>query len=552
MQRLNRKLPLVPTHQFGLVPRADVPRSTFSSTATYKTTFGSDKLIPVFLEEVLPGDQYKGSGQVFLRMATPLFPLMDNIHLDAFFFFVPNRLVWDNWVRFMGQQDDPTDSIDYTIPQYAPSVTYRGTGSLWDYFGLPVGPHVTANISVNALPFRAYMLIYNEWFRDENLQNSSGFSKGDGPDVDGTFGSPEYRGKRHDYFTSCLPWPQKGIDTPLPIGGAAVVKTSGSRLLTGAQAIMTIAKDTDGTIPAGPGIIGFQGASTGAMIYGGGTAPTGAAGWYPTNLYADLSTATGSTVNSMRIAVATQQLLERDARGGTRYTELLQNHFGVTPQDFRLQRPEYIGGGSLVMHTQAIPQTSGTANDPAEPAASPTPLGSLGASSVGNGAIRFNYAASEHGYIIGLVAARADLTYQQGVQKTWQRLTKYDYYWPAYAFLGEQAVTLDELYATGVPANDDTIFGYQERWSEYRYRNSYITGQFRSGIAGTMDAWHAAEYFSTPPALNATFIRSRTPMDRILAAGSLAADQEFLLDSVWQVSATRAMPARSVPGLTRF
>lgn len=542
---LNRNLPPVPVSTFGMVPRSDVPRSTFVSKSGYKTTFNGGSLVPFFVEEVLPGDSYKGSIQWFARMATPIFPIMDNLHLETFFFFVPNRIIWTNFQKMMGQQDNPGDSISYTVPQVTSTLaTGFAQFSIADYFGLPVtGTQVTVALSVNALPFRAYTMIYNEWFRDENLNTSAAYSTGDASQAESVF-QLQVRKKRPDYFTSALPWPLKGgVSVTMPLSGQAFVKTSASPLVTGVQSVMRNFT-TAGASPAASSPLQTNGESFG---YTAGGAGAFTAGLYPNNLYADLSTATGATINAMRLAVASQQFLEKDARGGTRYAELLRMHFGVTPQDARLDRPEYIGGGSSMLNTQAIPQTTPTTT----PAGV---VGQLAGATVGNGRHGFGYSASEHGFIIGIVNVRADITYMQGIHRMWTRQTRFDYYWPTFAFLGEQIIRQDELYATGVVATDTAAFGYQERWSEYRYRPSRITGKFRSLISGTMDNWHLAQSFGSAPALNAAFIADDTitSVRRAVAAGATADNQQFLFDSLVDLSATRAMPSRSVPGLLKF
>lgn len=546
---LNRNLPPVPVSTFAMVPKSDVPRSSFKNTSGYKTTFDAGYLVPVFVEEVLPGDSWKGDVTFFARMATPIYPVMDNLYFESFFFFVPNRLVWANWERMMGSQDNPGDSISYTVPQVTGSsaggfVSY----SVGDYFGLPVASIlITGTMSANALPFRGYNLIFNEWFRDENLTTSALETTADAAQTDAVYPLRK-RAKRPDYFTSSLPWPLKGgVSVSMPLAGQAVVKTNPTNLYTGVNTHMQFLRSDTGAAAGN-----FQ-VTTGAVSAAAFNATAGGAataGLYPSNLYADMSTATGATINALRLAVTTQQFLEKDARGGTRYAELLRMHFGVTPQDARLDRPEYIGGGSHMFNTQAIPQTA----TPTAPAT--TPIGTLGGATVGSGRHRFDYSASEHGFIIGIINVRADITYQQGIHRMFTRQTRYDYYWPTFAFLGEQIIRQDEIYATGTnnPA-DVAAFGYQERWAEYRYRPSRITGKFRSyPTAGTLDAWHLAEAFATPPALNNTFIEDKTNnvVQRAVAAGAAAVNQQFLLDSVWHTTATRPLPARSVPGLTRF
>ncbi|WNK13866.1 MAG: major capsid protein [Microvirus sp.] len=551
MQHLNRKLPLVDPSNFAMVPRSDVPRSTFKTEHGYKTTFDTGFLYPIEVSEVLPGDVHKGQVTVFARVSNLLFPLMDNLQLETFFFFVPCRLIWSNWKKFMGEQANPADSIAYTIPQLVSPQNGFVVGGLGDHFGLPtVGQVATAqNISVSALPFRAYNLIYNEWFRDQNLQNSVPQLNGDGPDLIASY-NLERRGKKHDYFTSCLPWPQKGAtQISLPIGGIATVRTNATNVVTGAQTPLKFLRES-GASPQNflqPLSVLDATGDLSAFSDIAIAQPLGGFKFYPSNLYADLSTATGATINAQRLAVATQQFLEKDARGGTRYTELLKNHFGVTPEDARLQRPEYIGGGRSSIHTNAIPQTSATGLT-----GGTTPVGSLTAQALVADRHNFSYHATEHGYIIGLVHVGADLTYQQGLHKMWSRLTRFDFYWPTFANLGEQAVLNKEIYATGNAPQDDAVFGYQERWAEYRYRPSRITGMFRSTSALNIDQWHLAQRFTTLPTLNATFIRDTPPMARVLAAGTNADKMQILFDSVFNISCTRPVPTYSVPGLSRF
>ncbi len=521
----------VDVHQFSMIPRADIPRSKFDRQSSYKTTFDSGYLVPVFVDEVLPGDTINLQMTAFARLATPLFPVMDNMHLDSFFFFVPNRLVWQNWQKFMGERSpDPDSSIDYTVPECTSPAGGYAVGSLQDYMGLPTVGQITGSNTVTHCNFwpRAYNLIFNEWFRDENLQDSVPVDLGDGPDDPADYVLLR-RGKRHDYFTACLPWPQKGDAVSLPLGTSAPIMRlenapKGLVYNAGSQTLANGNLQADGgDFYVSPNDVSYD--------------PNG-------GLFADLSTATAATINQLRQSFQIQKLLERDARGGTRYTEIVRAHFGVVSADARLQRPEYLGGGSTPVSINPVTQTSATGL-----AEDTTPQGNLAAFGTalayGHG---FTYSSTEHGLIIGMVAVRADLTYQQGLQRMWSRSTRYDFYFPAFATLGEQAVLNKEIYSTGTSTDDD-VFGYQERWAEYRYKPSQITGLFRSTAAGTLDAWHLAQNFGTLPTLNDTFIADTPPVDRVVAIGEAANGQQFLFDAFFDVKQARPMPLYSVPGL---
>lgn len=525
-------------HVFSQIPQAEIQRSVFDRTHGYKTSFNAGYLVPFYLDEVLPGDSFDCDVSLFARMTTPVCPFMDNLHLETFFFFVPNRIIWDNWERFNGAQDNPNDSTAYTVPTLdIPAGTSVET--LPDYFGIPVANiAVGKKLSVSALPFRAYNLIWNEWFRDENLQNSVTVRKGDTGDTLSDF-TLLRRGKRHDYFTSCLPWPQKGPSVEISIGDTAPIV---GLMAAGSSAVSTqsVWFDSAGNQYAGtatPLVTSLDGTPQNFLALKTKTSGAVSSSNLP-QVYADLSSVNAITINQLREAVQIQRLYERDARGGSRYFEILNSHFGVTSPDSRLQRPEYLGGNTEMVQVNTVVQTSAT--DTTSPQGNLAATGTLVSSHKG-----FTKSFVEHGWIIGLVHIRADLTYQQGLARMWSRRTRFDYYWPALAHLGEQAVLSKEIYADG-DTGDDTVFGYQERWAEYRYFPSQITGKLNSKAANSLDVWHLAQNFSSRPALNASFIEDNPPISRVLAVQN---EPAFIMDSVLRIKAARPMPVYSVPGL---
>lgn len=572
-EKLARKI-RVRGHRFSDAPAMYMRRTKFDRSHVYKTTFDSGKLIPVFVDEVLPGDTTRMSVNYFARLATPIKPIMDNIYLDWFFFFVPNRLVWDHWQNFCFEQEDPDDSTDYVIP----TVTATGNsdnayvGSLWDYFGLPV--NTSGNLSgISALPFRGVYLIWNEWFRDENLQKSVKIQKGDTNEVlnsalaseqpswvfvSGTSIFPGLacppRGKRHDYFTSALPWTQKGPGVSIGLAGTATLvdpsPVSGYFVQQSNNSLGAAQFSRDGGVHdvfTGNGSLTYQSGGYPTAIAGHSINSTGNAtvtaqpgsSWLSKSAYADLDSSSIFTINSLRTAFQMQKFYERLARGGSRYTEVLRSFFGVVSPDARLQRPEFLGSFTNMVNVNPIAQTSATDNT--------SPQGNLSAYGVTAAKFHgFTKSFVEHGYVFGFVCARADLTYQQGINKMWLRSTVYDFYWPTFAHLGEQAIELREIYAQGSEA-DTTVFGYQERYAEYRYKPSQITGKFRSSVTGgSLDVWHLSQFFNNAPTLNEEFITENPPIERIIAVPS---EPEFLLDIGFRYTTVRPMPMFGTPGL---
>lgn len=548
---MSRKI-RVKGHRFSDAPAMYMRRTKFDRSHVYKTTFDSGKLIPVFVDEILPGDTCKLNVRYFARLATPIKPVMDNIYLDWFFFFVPNRLVWNHWQNFCFEQEDPDDSTDYVCPTTSldgSSDTLHGVGSVWDYFGLPTGVS-NAITNINALPFRGVYLIWNEWFRDENLQKSVKIQKGDTNEVfdssrisdqptwitsTSVYPCPP-RGKRHDYFTSALPWTQKGPGVSIGLAGTAPVQ--GTATLTVPNSVY-LYSPKDHVFSANVlGVVNKQGEGVN-MGLSKATNPTSISGVSSDGFYANLDESSVFTINSLRTAFQMQKFYERLARGGSRYTEVLRSFFGVVSPDARLQRPEFLGSFTKMMNINPIAQTSST-NDT-------TPQGNLSAYGVTGAKFHgFTKSFVEHGYVFGFCCARADLTYQQGINRMWTRSTVYDWYWPTFAHLGEQAVLLKEIYATGDTKQDDSVFGYQERYAEYRYKPSVICGKFRSNIKGNLDIWHLSQYFESAPKLNSEFIEEDVPIGRIIAVPS---EPQFLIDIGFKYTTVRPMPMFGTPGL---
>lgn len=538
-------------HSFAQIPDMRMARSKFDRSFTIKDTFDFDDLVPFFCDEVIPGDTKNISVNLFARLTTQVVPVMDNMYLDFFFFFVPNRLVFDNWQKLMGERKNPGDSTDYVCPKMlSPDSTGFEIGSLYDKFGLPTGvPKLEIG---NTLPFRAYYLIYNEWFRSENLQGSLTVPTGDGPDTPAMF-EIQKSNKAHDYFTSGLPWPQKGPAVELPLGLSAPVVSDGTIQRVAAPLSYRLQGETiygrnfaANTVGLPSANVYITGSTPGTNTSIEGTAsveiPTTETASY---LSVDLSSATAATINQLREAFMMQSLLELDARGGTRYVEILRAHYNVVSPDFRLQRPEYLGGGRTKINVHPVPQTSSTSEE--------TPQGNLAAFATASSfdrSIGFTKSFVEHGYVLGLVRARADLTYQQGLNRMWSKRTCWDFFWPKLQELGEQATLNKEIYAqgndvlSGGKIVDNLVHSYQERYAEYRYYPSQIRGLFRSQAANSLDVWHLAEDFESLPPLNSQFIKSNTPIERLLA---VEGENDLLIDYWVKYFDARPMTTYSVP-----
>lgn len=537
----NQKQRSVELHDFAMTPSADTPRSQFNLSHGRKVPFSFSKLIPILCEFVLPGDTWNCRITTAARTATPIVPVQDNWHLNFFSFFCPMRLVWSNSEKFFGEQDNPGDSIAYTIPTVLLAGATATTSSLYDYFGLPLGASLAAAMPINALPFRAYNRIYNEWFRDENLQSSIYSPTNDGPDVANNY-VLQNRGKRFDYFTQALPWPQKGNTAiTIPLGTSApVIGVAGQGIgfLDGGATAKNIQTTSASTAIA----LSATSSGTGPLRLTTVAANSG--------IVADLTAASGATINSLRTSIALQQYLERDARGGTRYNEFVYTHYRVRTADARLDRPEFIGSGYAPINTVPIAQTSATGLTGAT-----TPIGTLAATGyVGEGRAGFTYSATEHGYIITLCCATADLTYSQGLRRMWTMSTRYDVPVPVLAGLGEQSLLNQEIYAAGVPAQDTAVFGYVPRFDEFRFIPSQVVGLYRPAAAGNIAYWHSSAQFSALPTLGNTFITdsAETVLQRNFAAGAATANQQVLADFYFDIKCARALPLYGVPGLTRL
>ena len=542
----------VMTHQFSQIPEANIERSSFDRSHGYKTTFDAGYIVPFYVDEVLPGDTFNVNATTFARLATPVCPIMDNMYLDTFFFYVPSRLLWKHWVNMNGEQVNPGDSTDYLVPTITTATSSDfAVGSLADYLGIPTG---IANLEVNALPFRAYHKIWDDWFRDENLQDSwlnDDTYFGDGPDTVAKMNVLHRRGKRHDYYCSSLPFPQKGPGVELPLGTSAPVKGTGYALGVtdgtneGVLASQGEYKSLGYSLGGSNQMLPFQDTAANTKAFTARYTVGVSTDSSKSGLVADLSEATAATINSLRQAFQIQRMYEKDARGGTRYTEILRSHFGVISPDARLQRSEYLGGSSDLININQVAQTSQTT--------SASPQGNLAAFGLVSGRSGFTKSFTEHGYVLGFVNVRADLNYQQGLNKLWSRKTRFDFYWPSLAHLGEQAVLNKEIYAQGASVKDadgnivdDQPFGYQERYAEYRYHPSQITGQLRSTYSAPLDYWHLAQKFESLPKLNAEFIEDNPPLDRCIAVQDYP---QFVFDSYISCKCVRPMPVYSVPGL---
>lgn len=539
----------------------NIKRTLFKIPYNHKTTFNTGELVPIFYMEAVPGDTFKIDLAALIRMSTPIKPVMDNAWADIQFYAVPMRLVWEHWEEFMGaNKSGPwTQQTIYTIPQItSPASTGWTKGTIADHMGIPTG---IPGQSVSALPFRGISLIWNEWFRDENIQNFTYMNTGDATTT-GTNGTnyvtdPVCGGaclpvcKKADYFTKGLPEPQKGPDVLLPLGTTATVKTANEELITGTSPVLKLRKG-DGSVPDANRILATK--NGGNLIDVASPAYSSGNNWelHPTNLYADLSNATAATINQLRLAFQVQKIYERDARGGTRYIELIKSHFGVTSSDARLQRPEYLGGKRIPITMGQVLQTSSTD--------STSPQGNTAGYSLtlDNKEGYFTKSFDEHVMIFGFVCVRTDHTYSQGLEKFWSRKNRFDFYWPALANIGEQPILNKEIYSQGssvVDTNgnpiDEQVFAYQEAFADYRYKPNQITGEFRPAYAnnGGLSIWHYGDYYTSLPTLSEGWIKeTKNNVDRTLAVQSATADQ-FQADFAFSIKAVRPMPYESTPGL---
>lgn len=547
--------------RFALNPTSlDMSRSSFKRDHSVKTSFNAGDLIPFYVDEVLPGDTFSVKTSKVVRMQTLLTPLMDNLYADFYFFFVPNRLTWEHWKQFMGENTESAwlPSTEYSVPQLtAPSGGWQ-VGTIADYMGIPTG---VSGLSVNALPFRAYALVCNEWFRDENLTDPldipvsdatvAGVNTGNYITDTAKGGLPFKVAKYHDYFTSCLPAPQKGPDVLIPGGTGANVPVIALNDVVPNPGTVNMSGVISGGEDGASYNVGLKGSTSPAYSSGNLTYSDAAylstPGFTPTNLWAvgDSSIA-NATINQLRLAFQIQKLYEKDARGGTRYIEILKSHFGVTSPDARLQRPEYLGGSRIPININQVIQQSGTFQDSSIQV---TPQGTTTGQSLTTDVHGdFSKSFVEHGFVIGLMCVRYDHTYQQGLERFWSRQDRFDYYWPVFANIGEQAVKNREIFAQGTDV-DDEVFGYQEAWADYRYKPSHVTGEMRSQYPQSLDVWHLADDYDALPALSDEWIREdANTVNRCLAVTSDVSNQ-FFADIFVQCKATRPMPIYSIPGL---